>query len=259
MSGSSLRARERLSDALGPSGPLRRVRRHDDADLVFFMPVHRDEALAFAAMGRVRAAYPGSRLIVCSDGDPDFDGARAEHEFGAEYVAGENLYAHEHGGRLCHRFVEHYMRAPARFLVRMDTDARLDRRFAYLPGADGAYGTISRASGTLQGGCVLLTHGAAKRLYESEVFLSNELKDPDASWGRYMMPKSYARKKAKGTVAYDKVLYWGTERLGIPTRRFPDVYSIMDRTPEREEALANENRWVAVVHPDKTMHEGTPA
>lgn len=155
----------------------------DDADIVFIMPVYRDAAVAERSLSRLRRNYPGSRLVLISDGDADFPGEDFARRFAAEYELGENLYALHHGGQMVHRLLEVYMRAPARVLVRLDSDARIDRRFAGLPRRPGLYGTIGRRSRTVQGGCILLTQAAAARLYESRVFLSEALLDPEASWG----------------------------------------------------------------------------
>lgn len=230
-------------------------RHHDDGDVVFFMPVYRDQALAFASLERLRRAYPASRLVVLSDGDPDFDGPAAEARFGAEYVLGTNLYGVEHGGEIVHRILEAYMRAPARLLVRLDTDARVDRRFRYVPTAPGLYGTISPSSRTAQGGCVVLTHEAAAALHDRGVFRSEALLDPVTSWGTYSLPENLARKVEKGSVSYDKVLHWGCVEAGVPVRPFPEILSLFKARPASAARRANETLRYAIVHPDKRMHE----
>ncbi|MBB4659076.1 hypothetical protein [Parvularcula dongshanensis] len=235
-----------------------RVTTFTDEDLVFFMPVYEDAQVAFRALTRLRRYYPGSRLVVLSDGDDTFPGEAVQRRFGAEYVLGENLYGIEHGGRMVHRILEHYMRAPARYLVRLDSDARIDRRFSWLPEADGLYGKVGERSGTVQGGALLLTHGAAAKLYDERTLLSDKLLDPARSWGRYSTKANLDRKLGLGTVAYDKVIHWACVEAGVPTRGFSEIYSVWKAAPDDLE-IANADERYAVVHPDKMTSDEVAA
>lgn len=237
------------------AGPRRYVDDFTDADVVFLMPVYRDADVAEKSLRRLRRVYPGSRLVILSDGDPEFPGAKLAAEFDAEYVLGENLYGSEQGGRMVQRYLQLYLAAPARWMVRMDTDARVDRRFARLPTADALYGTVGRRSGTVQGGCILLTDGAARRLADARVFLRPELADPAASWGRYSTPANLNRKLAQSRGAYDKILHWGCVEAGVPVRDFEEIRSVWKPDDRfRRQVLAREGAH-AIVHPDKMETE----
>lgn len=227
--------------------------KHDDRDIVFFMPVFKDAPVAFAALSRIRRFYPTSRVVLLSDGDPSFPGAEAAEKFGVEYILADNAYAISDGGRLIHRMLTHYMQAPAKYLLRIDTDARLDRRFAWLPGRTGLYGRIGERSGTAQGGCVLFTHDAAAKLFGERTFESPKLLQPETSWGRFSTPENLQRKLAQGRIAYDKVLHWGCVEAGVPVRPFGEIFSLWLPKPEHAASLANADRRYAVVHPDKEM------
>lgn len=244
-----------LARRLFPEPDPGRVTSFDDDDIVFFMPVYKDAEVAFRALTRLRRHYPASRLIVLSDGDDAFPGDVVRDRFGAEYVAGENLYGMEHGGKMVHRILSHYMTAPARYLVRLDSDARIDRRFAWLPEKDGLYGRVGKRSGTVQGGVIVLTHGAAARLHDNEVLLSEALLDPEASWGRYSTPENMARKRNLGTVAYDKVIHWACVTANVPVCGFSEVYSLWKPMPG-DPGIANIDQRYAIVHPDKMVGEG---
>lgn len=246
-----MRILQRLPAPFGAAGPP-----VTDDRIVFIMPVFRDADVAARALTRLRRTYPASRVVLISDGDADFPGTAFALRFGIEYEFGENLYAIGHGGRMVHRLLEAYMRAPAAVMVRLDSDARIDRRFAWLPTKPGLYGTIGRRSGTVQGGCILFTHEAAARLHHEETFLSEALLDPASSWGRYSSPENLARKLAQRRIAYDKVLHWGCVAAGVPVRPFPEIFSVWK--PEGQEArLANRRGRYAIVHPDKM--EGAPS
>lgn len=222
-----------------------------DEDLVFLMPVYRDAPVAAAGLRRLRTVYPASRVILLSDGDAEFPGRALAADFRAEYVLGDNLYGIEHGGLMIHRMLALYMVAPARWLMRLDTDARIDRRFMYLPKAFGVHGRVKKVSGNISGGCIVLTHDAASRLHQSRIFESERLKDPAASWGRYSRPDLFARKMKLGTVAYEKVLRWGCVETGVPLVNFPEIYSTWKPTPETALQRRNADLRYAVVHPDR--------
>ena len=226
-----------------------------DRDLVFLMPVYRDAPVAAASLCRLRAIYPGARVIVVSDGDRDFPGAAFAAEFNAEFVPGENLYGIEHGGAMIQRILSLYMQAPARWLVRMDTDARIDRRFAYLPKSRGVHGRVKQKSGNISGGCILFTHDAAAHLHRSGIFRSERLKDPIASWGRYSQPDLLERKLGLGAVTYEKVLRWGCVETGVPLLGFPEIFSTWKPTPGTAVPRRNAKLRYAVVHPDRMEAE----
>lgn len=227
---------------------------HGDADIVFVMPVFRDAPVADASLRRLRRHYPGARVVLISDGDPGFPGDAMVRRHRVEYALGENLYGMTHGGALIHRFLSHYMERPARWLVRMDTDARIDRRFAHLPGRMGVHGAVN-ARGNIQGGCIVLTHDAAARLHGSSVFLDPRLTDPGGSWARFMRPDLLERKMRLGTVSYEKVLRWGCEAEGIPLLQFPEIWSTWKAKPENAKQRANAFLRRAIVHPDRMEGE----
>ena len=254
--GPTLRAA--LDGALGRVLGVGRTTDFDDPDVVFLMPVHRDAEVAFRALARVRRHWPGSRLVVLSDGDASFPGEEAERRFGAEYALGENLYGIEHGGRMVERLVELFLAAPGRWLVRLDSDARVDRRFAWLPTADGLHGRIGRRSGTVQGGAIVLTRGAAETLAARGVLRSPALLDPATTWGRYSTGANLRRKLALGTVAYDKVLHWACREAGVAVRGFDEIHSLWHADPDDPDVV-NADRRRAIVHPDKTMDGGPGA
>lgn len=227
------------------------VRQHADADVVFVMPVFRDSDVARRSLKRLRQHYPGSRIVLVSDGDAAFPGDALSSEFSAEYVLGENLYGMDAGGRMVQRYLDIYLSAPGRFLVRLDTDARLDRRFRWLPRREGLYGKIGERSGTIQGGCILLTDGAVRTLNSRGVFLREELKDAAATWGKYSTAENLQRKIEQGRVAYDKVLHWGCVTAGVPIRRFSEIYAVWKWSQDFEDMARSRPGRFAIVHPDK--------
>ena len=227
-----------------------------DEHVVFLMPVFRDAEVAHRSLSRLRRCYRHSRVVVISDGDPDFPGAAFIAAYGVEFIAGQNLYGVEHRGATVQRLLEAYLRAPAKVLVRMDTDARIDRRFRYLPRQEGVFGTIGARSGTVQGGCILISHGAAVALHTSGIFLSDRLLDPATSWGRFSTPENLERKTGQQRIAYDKVLHWGCLETGVPVGAFGEIFSVWKPHLAHATRLANADGRCAIVHPDKMESDG---
>jgi hypothetical protein len=232
--------------------PAKRLPAPEDGQLVFLMPVFRDGEIAFQCLEALRRCYPTSRVVVLSDGDDSFPGDEARERFSCEYVLGDNLYSAEHGGRMIQRMLDLYAEKPAQGFVRLDSDARMDRPFAYWPQSDGVYGAIGK-SGTAQGGCILMTHGAAEKLRLSEVFLSPRLQDGRASWGRYSTKANLQKKIAQKRIAYDKVLHWGCVEAGVPVRPYDEIFSVWKPDASASAIIAGNTGEYAVVHPTREM------
>lgn len=237
---------------------IRGIRNFRDEDIVFFMPVFSDKELACDALARLRQFYPKSRLIVLSDGDYDFPGNEFATRFNAEFVIGPNLYGMDCGGQSLHRMLGEYMRKPAQFLVRLDTDARVDRRFRYLPRKDGLHGHLGRRSRTVQGGCILLTHSSAQRLFNSKIFLSERLLDFRNTWGKYSRPENLSRNIEKKRISYDKILHWGCVEQEVAIHKFHEIFSAGKVRAEVRRKLENKHKIYAIIHPEKNVdHHAT--
>ncbi len=222
-----------------------------DGEIAFFMPVFRDADVAAKALARLRAAYPASRVALVSDGDPEIPGPALAAAFGVEYRLGENLYGISHGGATIERVLDHFLAGPETWCLRLDSDARIDRRFRALPRRPGIWGRLGRRSGAIQGGAVLIHRDAARRLKASGLLRDPRVLTPRESWGRYVTPESLERKIAEGRIAYDKVLHWAAVEAGIPVRAHPEIFSVWKADAATSDRLANRHGRYAVVHPDK--------
>jgi hypothetical protein len=221
---------------------------YSDKDITFLMQVYKNYELALPALKLLRLSYPKSRLIVISDGDPDSRYKDFIALFNAEYFEQERLYTIENGGRGLHRWLEYYMLKPSRYLIKIDPDTRIDRRFAYLPiplGCD-IFGMLQNYRNP-QGGCVVFTFKAAKKLYDSKIFLSDELKDYDVTWGKYLDRDILKERVDLGVTSTDWVLCWACEKIGINTADFCEIHS------EWRHGIPNMDKKYAVVHSDRNI------
>jgi hypothetical protein len=233
-----------------PAGEVRRE--YEDADITFYLQVYRDAPDAEACLREVRRHYPGSRVIVLSDGDDDPRFARLAERFGAEYTAGERLYGIEHGGKMIQRMFDAFLLRPSDYLFKIDTDTRIHRRFRYLPTGCIAFGTLeweTARSGTrldfpsIQGGCTGFTLEAARRIAESGLLLSDELLDYRRTYADNADAVSRARRR--GMISTDFVTRYACRRLEIPLVEFDEVRSLYCGK------IAPDGEGFAVTHPHK--------
>jgi LPS sulfotransferase NodH len=219
----------------------------------FYMQLYRDGLLAENALKHLRRAYPLEQVIVQSDGDDNPDFMRLARKFHCDYYQGERLYALEHGGKMLQRMLNSYLSGPGDWLIKIDTDTRIDRRFKHLPEDRAVYGCLLR-QGPPQGGCVILPRAVAEELRDSRLFLSPLLKDPAGSWGE-PMHKGFLEERisATGCIGFEWTLFWACQKLGIPVLPHPEIHATW------KQGHANTDYRFAVVHPDKFIHIKDPA
>ncbi len=242
---------ERLADAPGGGQGSVDPRAPRDEELTFCLQVWRDLGLARACLLRLRRHYPGARVVLVTDGDDDprWPALCARHD--AEYVRGERLFEVARGGAIVQRLLELHLRRPTPWLLRIDTDTRVQRRFRALPSGACVFGTLERrtlAHGELldpplvQGGCLGFTLQAVERLHAEGVFLSPRLIDWAATWA----DTRDARERARGgRVSFDHLVRWGCREAGIEPRAHDEVFSVWRGTPR------NPGLRYAVTHPHK--------
>lgn len=222
-----------------------------DDELTFCLQVFRDHGLARTCLRAVRRAYPEARLVVVSDGDDDPRWPVLCARFRAEYARGERLYAVEHGGRIVARLLDLHLARPTRWLLRIDTDTRVHRRFRRLPRGTCVFGTLERrtyAHGEIleppvvQGGCLGFTLEAVQRLRASGVFEDPALRDYAATWADTRDALERAR---GGRVSFDHLLRHGCRQAHVELRACEEVHSCW------RGRVRNPGLRYAVTHPHK--------
>lgn len=220
--------------------------RFTDHDLTFYLQVYWDYARARWCLTHLRRHYPESRVIVCSDGDPDPRFARLVDEFRVEYHVGRRMYPLTFGGRMLERMLLLWG-METDYLFSIDPDTKIERRFRWLPSEDLA---IFGDCEPTQGGCQGFTRSAGSRLVDSGLLRDPILTRPAESWavlsdGRALddVLESVAH---NGLVRTDWIMAWCCRRLAIPQLGFPEVYS-------RWREPVPDGLDVAVTHPHKHL------
>ena len=217
---------------------------YSDEDITFFIQTHNEGEYTFRAASRIRELYQNSRIIVRSDGISkcQFDWAT----IGVNYYNEQVLFRVEHGGAAIQRMMEIFLsKSPSNFLVKIDPDTLFHRRLSFLPESDGLFGTVQELDGcfSIQGGFIGLSKYAAQKIYDSQLMLRPELRNPDPNEGGYMAIL-YRRSQRVGLPSYDWSLGWAATRLGIDFFDFSEVCCTWKQPSE------NPHAKFAVTHPD---------
>jgi hypothetical protein len=206
-----------------------RVTDYADGDLTFFMHVFHDAKRLAWVLNHLRSHYPGARAVVCSDGDDDPELPQIAAAAGAEFHLGAPLYSMKHGGRIMHRMLELYFEKPSRYLLKIDPDTGIHRRFHWLPGHSGIFGTLQSNPllASIQGGCCGFNRDAAETLFHSEAFLSPLLALPESTWAMHLPLLQYMTKVDR--VSTDWLTGYAATALNIPQFGFAEVHSTWGR------------------------------
>lgn len=217
------------------------------ADITFYVNSRADAHLLADALASVRAVYPAAPIIVRADGDDDPRIAEVGGAFGAEVIYGEWLFTIAQGGRIVDEMLRLFLRAPTRWLFKIDPDTRVHRPFARLPAVDCIFGTVQQQGGlfSIQGGCVGFTAGAAERLHASGAARDPALARVPPPWAFNRALR--ARPVQRGLTSVDWVVGWTARALGIPLVDWPEILSEWQLTPD-----AAEGRY-AISHPHKPV------
>ncbi|MDT4968323.1 MAG: hypothetical protein QOJ64_3060, partial [Acidobacteriota bacterium] len=153
---------------------------YGDDDLTFFALVYKNYDATAECLLDLRRHYPSSRVILRSDGDPDprfpILARRNEVDFRAE----PRLFGIENGGAVIERMLVIFLEKPTRYLIKIDPDTVIHRRFQYLPIRSGLFGTPQGGEETpsIQGGCIGFTRDIAQRILQSGMLRDSRLKEP---------------------------------------------------------------------------------
>ncbi|MEM9418890.1 MAG: hypothetical protein AAGA25_07570 [Planctomycetota bacterium] len=234
---------------------------YTDADLTFFMQVHRDVRQANWALSHLRTHFPGARLLLVSDNDNDPRWPGVANRFGGAYFAGEYLYGTESGGLIIQRMLDRYMLSPTPYLFKLDTDTKTNRRFQTLPTGRCVFGTLEyetfakriplKGLPSVQGGFVGYTRQAAEDIWRSGVLRSEALVKDYA--GTYADTPEIAARADEGMVSTDFLVRYACKKLAIECRDYGEVRSlyrgwVATRTPD-EFAFTHPHKEHAGWHP----------
>ncbi|PQO43813.1 hypothetical protein [Blastopirellula marina] len=217
---------------------------YSDADLTFYMPVFRDLEPARWALAHLRQHYNG-RAIVASDGDFDPCWRSLESEFQVELHYGVKNTAYWCRGLHVEKMMRLFLMRPTKWLIKLDTDAGIHRRFQYLP-AGHQCGTVQHSGDatSIQAGCVVLSREFCERSLASGFLTAPDFFESLISWCPASLGTHW---DGVPHIAEDWVLGYLGERLGMPPCEFKEIRSTW------RDYVPNPDRKFAVTHPCKAM------
>lgn len=146
------------------------------------------------------------------------------------------------------RMLNDYLCGPGEWLIKIDTDTRIDRPFNVLPTLPAVYGNPLR-QGPPQGGCVIIPRKVAVQLRDARILVDGRLRDAKTSWGKPMLPSFLNEQlKTTGRIGFEWTLFWACKELKIPVFPHPEIHATW------KQGHVNENRRYAAVHPDKFLN-----
>jgi len=222
---------------------------YTDADITFFVGLYHDLDRAEGALCRLREHFPDARVIVRSDGDRNPKNRKLSERYGVEYWEEERLYPIENGGAMIARILELYLDNSTRFLLKIDTDTGIHRRFKFLPERNGVFGTrqISKLGCvSIQGGCMGFSENVSRSILDSGLLKDPRLKNP-IIYGRQSKYFSQMGKRAQklGLCGFEWIIAWAANELQIPLISFTEVRCRWHLNSN----IANENLKFAITHP----------
>ncbi len=224
-----------------------------DEDLSFYLQVYKDYQDAVACLSSLRQHFKDSRVVMISDGDDDSRFFELAERFGVEYSLGDRLYTAENGGKMVQRMLAAFFERSSDYLIKIDTDSRIHRRFKYLIEGPVLFGTLEwKTAGStekldfpnIQGGFVGYTRLAAEKIFCSQILLSPDLLDHRRSYADTI--DIIRRVEKEGLISTDFVVRYACRQLHIPMIAFDEVYSIW------RGKIASDGEGFAVTHPHKT-------
>jgi hypothetical protein len=219
---------------------------YSDDDLTFFALTYKNYDAAAQCLADLRKHYSSSRVILRSDGDPDARLPILAKRHQVDFREESRLFEIENGGAVIERMLELFCEKPTRYLLKIDPDTVIHRRFQYLPGRSGLFGTMQTEEETpsIQGGCLGFTRDAAEQILQSQMLRDSRLKDP----AKFISDSPYFFRMAHradrcGLSSFDWILPWIAGELRIPIYAFDEVNSGWQQAPP------NPNQRYAVSHP----------
>lgn len=219
---------------------------YNDEALTFFALIYKDYEATAECLADLRKHYPGSRVILRSDGDtnPRLPILARRHD--ADFRGESRLFGIEHGGAVIERMLVMFLEQPTRYLFKIDPDTVIHRRFKYLPLRRGLFGTLQLEHETpsIQGGCMGFTRDAAEQILRSELLRDSRLREP----ARFIDDSPYFFRMAHraqrcGLASFDWMVPWVASELGISIYAFDEVNSGWLQAPP------NPHQRYAVTHP----------
>jgi len=151
-----------------------------DDHLTFFALTYENYEATAECLMDLRKHYPSSRVILRSDGDTNPQLPILAERYRVDFRGEGRLFGIQNGGAIIERMLMLFCERPTSYLLKIDPDTVIHRRFKYLPVRNGLFGTLQteEESPSIQGGCMGFTREAVEQILQSEMLRDSRLKEP---------------------------------------------------------------------------------
>lgn len=220
-----------------------------DEDICFCFVVYNEVQLSKKLISNLQNFYPNSDIICITDGISYLELEHFCNQKKVKYVVGNRLLSEEYGGLWLERHLLKYLEfSNAKFMIKVDPDTLLNRKFSYFPSEDLAGDLCFQKSlKFIQGGCRFHKRSACEILLNSSILqLPKYILDPVFKYKRfcspYLMPDE--QHDSQVFIAEDKIICDAADQLGLSMGQWNEVYS-------KVRAYCPEPHKYAVIHPVK--------
>jgi hypothetical protein len=233
-----------------------RVSDYQASDLTFLMHVYHDAPAAADAVHSIQRVYPSARVILICDGGDASAASRLGAERGVSVILGERLFCVDRGGEIIRRMLGAYLMEPTKWLLKVDPDTAVRRRLSWLP-ATGLAGSLNcEQRRSLQGGCIVISHDAATRIFDARADWLPQLYDW-RSWAMSVNGQTdgllAARARRERLTSIDWTLAYCCRMLDVP------VWSHDEIASEWKYGVPLPPADYAIVHPHLAEQDALPA
>lgn len=202
----------------------------DETKVTFCATVYNEFDLAKRLLNQIRSFYPKNEIIFITDGTYNEEFNQLCIEKNVKYFKGEHLFSREFRYQWLERILKTYLSESQNpYLIKIDTDCILTRKFQYFPNVDMAGSLIKDSiSSFIQGGCRFQTRKSCEKVLESKLLEDPKyIKESIYGYKRFSAPyrMPWEKENDKVMIAEDRVISDIYERLNMLFFNWDEVYS----------------------------------
>lgn len=163
-----------------------------DEKVAFLFHVYQEFELAERLVSQLRFFFPLSNILGIADGTYSYSFNEFAWQHNVKYIEGDRLFYQRTSNEWIKRMFWFYLvSSRSSYLIKIDPDSYVLRRFNYLPSFDiaGSVYKISDKISFIHGGCTLYSREACRKIKDSPLLDSPEyLTSPNYRYRRFQPP-----------------------------------------------------------------------
>ena len=226
-----------------------------DEKVAFLFHVYKEFELAKRLISQLRFFFPLSNILGIADGTYNYEFKEFAWQHNVRYIEAERLFRQETGNQWVKRMFWFYTASShADYLIKIDPDAYVLRRFNFLPHLDiaGTPFTLANKVTFIHGGCALYSRQAADAILNTNLINDEEYRKNSAFSYRRFMPPYKRRDEQPETfkcMCEDRIIGDLEQKLGLKMGEWNEIYA--DQTEKNPNDYADMK--YAVIHAVKTL------